>query len=272
MIGYAVSYPPADLMRLAAAFERWTGDRARLVMFTNMPRAERRTLQALFKRLVLLHPDNVSCLKLLLEPRMKIDNPAFRRYVVIRDWLRCQKTEFHKVIMTDTRDIALFGNPFSDLGPSVQVYTEVVNYKYDERYNQVWIRSCYGENFLNEILHERVTCCGVVTGSGGAIMEYLDAFVSELREKHTCHRTGADTAIHVWIIHKVLNNVRVVDSDFATITHAPKWGKNATFELDQYSKFDREGKLLNKLNMPYTLIHQADRFPRLWDPYRDQFG
>ena len=67
----------------------------------------------------------------------------------------------------------------------------------------------------------------------------------------------------------MLKGARIVDSEKAVIRHAPKWGPDAAAQLlaDPSAKYDIQKRLLNKLGKPYALIHQADRFPSLWDPY-----
>jgi len=266
MIGYASGYPLRHIHRLASAFEALTSADCRIVLFSDAhPNLETQK----FTKLELISPKDV----LLLEDT-GFHNPAFERYVVINTWLRKYSHRFSKVIMTDARDIALFGDPFSQIEydfEGVQSFTEVVTYEYDHWYNQVWVRDCYGQEFLDEIISEKVTCCGVIVGSIKGVLSYLDAFVLELRSKGVCHGAGTDTAIHVWIIHKILYDSIIVDSTRAVITHAPKWGHNASLQLTLDSRFDSLGRLLNEIGQPYALIHQADRFPQIWDPYCAQY-
>ena len=49
-----------------------------------------------------------------------------------------------------------------------------------------------------------ITCCGTIVGTTGVILDYLHAFLEELKEKIGWHNTGTDTATHVWIIHPIL--------------------------------------------------------------------
>jgi hypothetical protein len=60
------------------------------------------------------------------------------------------------------------------------------------------------------------------------ILQYLDAFVDEMKRVAGCDLVGMDTAVHVWLIHVPLRNLSViVDSATALITHAPTGGAPA---------------------------------------------
>ena len=81
-------------------------------------------------------------------------------------------------------------------------------------------------------------------------------FLKELLRKEGCDEQGIDTAVHVWIVHRYPDLVRIMDSDAALIRHCP---------VDVVQ--DSHGRVLNKLGEPYALIHQADRVPAIWEPY-----
>ena len=91
--------------------------------------------------------------------------------------------------MTDTRDIALYADPFAQIdlsapgGGALQSFTEVVTYRFEHWYNQGWVRNCYGQPFLDSILAELVTCCGTVAASAAGMAAYLHAFLAELAAK-----------------------------------------------------------------------------------------
>ena len=192
-----------------------------------------------FPRVILLNPDKV------ILPGMgfrnisaaSIQNPAHRRYVYQAKWLSDNSNRYDRVIMSDIRDIALYSDPFEQLlvnatDPTigVQVYTEIYKYK-TEVHNQRWIRACYGESYLKKIENESVTCCGVIAGTTKALLDYLHAFLDEYKVKAGCHHVGADTAVHVKIIHDVLTNVQIVNSEHSLIRHNPP----SAIEIDSIS-------------------------------------
>ena len=252
LIGYAVGYGEDILWRLASAFHEVTRENADLVLFTSLTVSK----IARFPRLKLIH-------------KPARGNSAFERYKHISGWLQEHAHLYNRVIMTDTRDIALFDDPFPQIqNEPIQAFTEVVTYKYDHWYNQGWVRNCYGQEFLDSIMDELVTCCGVIAGTAQGMLDYLAAFEVQMQRKKGCDPVGTDTAIHVWIIHKELKGAKIVDSETAIIRHAPKWGPESDKQLLQSSaKYDERGRLLNNLGKPFALIHQLDRFPSLWGPY-----
>ena len=91
----------------------------------------------------------------------------------------------------------------------------------------------------------------------------MDQFVN----KHACDGQGVDTAIHAYITHnpKLLDNVKIIESPTALISHMPYWGKDD--EMRKKGKFDFSGHLLNKYGKPYHMIHQLNRLELLWLPY-----
>ena len=70
--------------------------------------------------------------------------------------------------------------------------------------------------------------------------------------KAGCHVVGTDTAVHVKIIHDVLPDVHIVDSDHALIRHNPSLN-NIEEEIDPTTGgiFNNDGRL-------YALVHQYD--------------
>ena len=261
MVGYADGYGIDVVWRLSSAFQSVTQDNADLVLFTtSLSHSDKKRLYSSFPRLHLRTP--------IVHAG---GNPAFMQYVAIQSWILSQTVPYQRVILTDTRDIALFDDPFKQVqrgSNTIQTFTEVVTYKYDHWYNQVWIRNCYGQAFLNSIMEQLVVCCGVVASSLNGVKEYLNAFISEYKSKKNCDPTGTDTAIHAWLTFQKLN-MTIVNSDTSLIRHSPKWGGDAITQLmrDKDVKYDDRGRLLNHRGVSYALIHQVDRFPSLWGPY-----
>ena len=116
---------------------------------------------------------------------------------------------------------------------------------------------------MSSIEHEMVTCCGVIAGTTRALLDYLYAFIKELRVKVGCHPVGTDTAVHVKIIHDVLKGVHVVDHEHSLITHNPSPNRE-----DYEGEIDpTTGGIFNNDGRLYALVHQYDRCPSLIEPY-----
>lgn len=274
LVGYATGYSFPDIYRQVHAFSTVTSSNQYIVLFVTLSDTEKQSLTDMFDRCILIHPDEIltqhdSYNGVALKD---IENIAYTRFFVIAKWARLNQHVYTKLIVSDIRDIAIFSDPFvqiNSLQPEVQVFTEVVTYQYDRWYNQPWVRDCYGQAFLNEIISTKVTCVGVIAGTTAEINQYLAAWIEEYKKKGTCHAAGTDTAIHVWIVQKVLQNARIVDSETALIRHAPKWGGDAEEQLrkDTTIHYDNANRMLNANGQAYAIIHQLDRFADLWNPY-----
>lgn len=270
LFGFAINYDVGAIYRTVHAFHEVTQrPQQHIALFVNLPESTLMHVSNRFPRVILLNPDKV------ILPGMgfrnisaaSIQNPAHRRYVYQAKWLSDNSNRYDRVIMSDIRDIALYSDPFEQLlvnatDPTigVQVYTEIYKYK-TEVHNQRWIRACYGESYLKKIENESVTCCGVIAGTTKALLDYLHAFLDEYKVKAGCHHVGADTAVHVKIIHDVLTNVQIVNSEHSLIRHNPP----SAIEIDSIS-----GGILNADDRLYALVHQYDRHKSLSEQYNKQ--
>ena len=248
MVGFATEYSYDVVFRLAHAYTAATKPDQKLVLFVNMAPE---TIKSLCRRFPPLKLHRVA----------DVSHKPYRRYLIMLKWIREHRADYDRIILTDTRDIAIYSDPFvqfanMDLNRSLMIFTEVVPYYYDKWYNQPAIRNCYGQVFLDSIMHEMVTGRGVVAGFTGAIVAYLEAFAEQLQIKRNCD-LRADTAIHVYITHSVLLGVQVENSEVSRIRHAPAWGLDV----------DLHKPLNNTRGEPYAMIHQLDRFPEVWNAY-----
>lgn len=261
LMAYAVGYGFNTIYGLCHAFSAATGEKQTLVLFVLLDDRELQRLRRKFQR------------TLLIPTGRPAGNPAHARWPVIHEWLNRHATSYDRVILTDARDIAIYSDPFVQLDRSdaLQVFTEVKSYHEDRSYNQPWIRRCYGQLFLNTILHEPITCCGIVAGPTKKVESYLKAFVQQLKTKAACDPVGTDTAIHVWIIHSELPGVEIVNSSNALIRHSPAWTQEGIASIEQKMRpHGYAAPLKNAIGQPYTLVHQLDRAPHLWAAYNSQ--
>ena len=292
MVGYAAGYEPRELYRLAAAFEDATAanENARLVLFATCDVKDGVRLMDTHPKLRLVRPEDARIPP--STPREIAGNAALVRYVVVRVWLREQLARdprrIRKMMITDTRDVALFGDPFEQIDASnahvAQLFTEAATFA-EERtradlpmYNNRWVEGCYGREFLDSISREPIVCSGVVAGGSSAMDRYLGAFIDEMTRRVPCLSNGEDQGLLAWIIRRVLRpneDVVVMNHSTALVAHAPRFGADAdaAYDIlnDPSARFDASGRLLNALGVPYAMIHQLDRFPSLWKRYCDRY-
>ena len=272
LIGFGANYDIHTLYRLVHAFHLFCFDSQQYIAIfvTTLSDKQKSLLSKRFPRVHLLDPNEV------VKPGdnyrginpSKIANPAFSRYIYIAKYIFDHKNDYDKVIVTDIRDTAIYGDPFPqinisdvEIGGVVQSYTEFWRYRNDPVSNPTWIWNCYGKGFLQSLQDEWITCCGTFAGTTDAIVDYHHAFIEEFKKHQGCDKGGIDTAIHVWIIHKVLKNARTIDSNHSLIRHSP-------YKLSVTEQFDvGSGGLLNSDGKLYSLIHQYDRHRTLVEHY-----
>jgi len=267
-IGFAMGYGISEIYRLIHAFHKvTTGANQHIVLFVSLQKKTKEILIERFPRAKLLSPDEVLGLKseyIGIIPS-HWENLAFRRYIYQAKYIHDHQNEYDKVILSDIRDVALYGDPFEQINATnfsgVQAFTEIQRYREEKVYNQRWIKQCYGNEFLESIMDEYITCCGTIAGRTEALVNYLHAFLLEFKLKGTCHIHGADTAIHVWIIHNILLDSQIVYSESALIRHCPS-------DEQLKEKFDKvTGGMYNDNGQLFAIIHQYDRHPTLSEPY-----
>ena len=135
--------------------------------------------------------------------RQHLNYVATIRFFHIRRFLMAHRHEFDRVIVADTRDIALQADPFAQITAPTSVYAFTESTRYDtmgpKGFNPTVVRECYGDAFLEKIRSDKVVCCGVVMGRAGAVVDYLDAFVAEFHKVGPCGAT--DTAVNVKVLY-----------------------------------------------------------------------
>ena len=72
-----------------------------------------------------------------------ISNVAFRRYLFQAKWLSDHKEKYDKVIMSDIRDIALFGDPFEQIYLNkTRVFSRLLRLNHTDRIPYITNRGC----------------------------------------------------------------------------------------------------------------------------------
>jgi hypothetical protein len=297
-IGYATGAPAPDLVRLARALQHHAPS-SMLVLFVREP--DRARLQ----RQMEAHC-NASAVWLLagsdanishapsaawVEPgvdhgsflrrssmvnnirRQHLNYVATVRYFHVRRFLLEHRHRFARVVMADTRDVALQADPFAQISErrSVYAFTESTYYgSVPGGFNPTVVRECYGDAFLARILKDKVVNCGVLMGHAGALIGYLDAFVAEFARVGPCAAT--DTAVNVKVLYEARDSgtpwaARLVHSERAETIHMalPKyWDRNKPLDQRNLTRV-RAGEVVRNLDaVPYALIHQADRLGSRW--------
>ncbi len=164
-----------------------------------------------------------------------------------------------RVLICDVRDVIFQRDPFIDLPvPGLAVSVEVRRYTVgSEPLNAKWIRDAYGEDLLDRIGANPVTCVGVTYGDRSGMTSYLRLMRSEILRltAAAARRGGADTAIHNYLVWTGrLDQVQLLEtlgSPVATLNGIP----------EEEISISAEGRILNRDGSEPSVVHQYDRLP-----------
>lgn len=209
-------------------------------------------------RLPIAEPARSKLLRMLAQilfPPMDTRFLRYQRYLELRPYRR--------VLLTDVRDVVFQEDPFTSL-PIAGLGVSIETSAYDvasQSHNALWVKRVYGEEMLERIGTNRVSCVGVTYGDREAITQYLHCFNRELLalDPAAISIGGADTAIHnklLWT--KELRDVHLFE---------PLEGPVATLNEIPFSELEisPKGVLLNRDGSPAAVLHQYDRIPPLRD-------
>lgn len=185
------------------------------------------------------------------------------RYILYRDFLRTSTTRYHRILLTDTRDVIFQADPFSRSWPSG------LNATLEERtmsigrcpHNSRWVEGHLGAEALRHLHEKPISCSGTTIADHDTALDYLDVMQERMRGFHQGpNMAGFDQAIHNHMIQNEFNSKTTFHDNAGPI-----------LTLGYYPgdpKQDHEGRVLNAANQPALLVHQYDRKPRLFAALR----
>lgn len=185
--------------------------------------------------------------------------PMDTRFIRYERFLRNHRHE--RILLTDVRDVLFQSDPFAGL-PHARLALSLETPAYriaTESHNAAWIRRVYGDELLERIGSERVSCVGVTYGEQSGVLHYLDGFTRELMRlaPRAIGAGGADTAIH----NKLLWSDQLGAVELLEPLSSPIVNLNAIDDADL--ALSDEGRLLDRDGTEISVIHQYDRQPQL---------
>jgi len=165
------------------------------------------------------------------------------------------RADLSNILLVDIRDVIFQSNPFNDFMNGLYVGMENNNYKIvDENYNSSWILDAYGEQVLNAMKNQQISCSGVTIGDVESIRSYIDLMINEFLNFPFGKISNRiyDQAMHNKLIFdKKIKNLYLCQPFESPI---------ATLGLFNLDKIPLEKKsIVNKDGSVIPIIHQYDR-------------
>jgi hypothetical protein len=191
--------------------------------------------------------------------RFKLRQPInyfnYRHYLYY-DYLLKNRDSYENVLLTDVRDVYFQDDPFSfETGNSLYCALEGAGSKIkDCSYNSPWMRYIYGQEALDGIGNNLISCAGTTWGKVDIILGYLEKMLGEI-EKVPDAKVAIDQAIHNYMIYTgMLDNVSFLTNDGGVVL---------TLSYEKNYSIDREGRVRVGDNKLVKVLHQFNRYPDL---------
>ena len=185
-----------------------------------------------------------------------------KRYKFYLDVLKNKK--FNKILCCDSRDIYFQSDPFKfSYKGSINFFLEDEKIK-NCPFNSNWLIKTHGKQVFEKIKNNIILCSGTVLATNKSMIEYLELMKNLIEKKKykkslkyllTFRRDkngrGCDQAHANFIGHNQL----IKDTHF----YSNESGPIATVYYLKKIVFDKNSNLLNKLGVPYKIVHQYDK-------------
>lgn len=189
--------------------------------------------------------------------------PSEARYLHYYLFLRSHP--YSRVLITDVRDVLFQRDPFGQLpesGLAVSMEDPQLSIA-EEPHNTNWVRLAYGQEMLNKIGRNQISCSGVTYGDGVAMEKYLQLMSQEIlrlsRVAVNIGIGGTDQGIH----NVLLWTGKLGDCVFLESLESAVATLNGVDSSQLH--LNVEGRLLNRDGGIVSVVHQYDRVPKIGD-------
>jgi len=188
-------------------------------------------------------------------------DPNTRRFVEFYLALREILPHYDRVLLSDLRDVVFQANPFELIrGDEILYGLEDPAVTIGSHWaNALWVETVGGPALREALAAERVSCVGVVLGSGRVMTDYLAMLVAALTQPgfNLAGFHGADTGAHNIVVRRFsLPGQRY--ADFATGGILNMHGLRP-----DHIRWTADGLLGDAQGRPIPIIHQYDRHPAI---------
>ncbi len=188
-------------------------------------------------------------------------DPNTRRFLEFYLNLGPRLAGYDRVLITDVRDVVFQADPFALLAGEGILYgledsSQTIGTQWA---NSLWLAQVAGPAVRDELAAARISCVGVVLGSGRVMAEYLRLMVEALTRPgiNVANFHGADTGAHNLVVHRGrLPRPRYADLDTGGILNLHGLNPACLRWTDDGLLADRQGR-------PFAVVHQYDRHPEI---------
>jgi hypothetical protein len=186
-------------------------------------------------------------------------DPNTRRFVEFYLALRDILPSYRRVLLSDLRDVVFQANPFSLIeGAGIMYGLEDESLSIGTQWaNSHWLEQVGGAALRDELASERISCVGVVLGSGPVMASYLRGLVEALTQPgiNLANFHGADTGAHNIVVRRGgLPNPRFADFRTGGIL-------NMHGLRPEFIRWNADNLLCDANGRPFAVVHQYDRHP-----------
>ena len=185
------------------------------------------------------------------------------RHFLYTEFLDANPT-FNNVMLSDTRDVIFQKDPFDfPIHDSLCCFLEDPKTTIaTEKHNASWIQRAFGNEVLQRIGNNPISCAGITIGSSQAIYKYTSLMCSILLENKVraiAGITGLDQGIHNYAIRSGLlgDNLALFDNENGPVMTM------GLMKRSQISIDESTGFVLNADGSVCNTLHQYDRHPDL---------
>ena len=172
------------------------------------------------------------------------------RYGHYLEFLRAHPS-IDQVMISDLRDVVFQEDPFAADVDGLEVFLEEPHVRTtSEGFNRRWLVDLYGDEGLESLGDEVISCSGVTFGTHAAMIGYLMAMVREVA-KHTIPLGPHDQGVHNWLLYTgQLPGASSIRNGA---------GRVQTMGAQAEVLVDSGGRVLNPDGTRPAVLHQYDR-------------
>ncbi len=189
------------------------------------------------------------------------------RYSLYSEIIKNQ-LNIENIMLTDTADVIFFDDPFNnELFSEINIFLEDKTIVECET-NTRWIKRLYGNNVLNQINKNRISCSGITLGKRENILEYCDLMVFEIKNfKYRSFNPfsagkGSDQGNHNKLVHSTrYNSVKKFNNkDGFVVNMSNSDPKIIEYKDNNFFIKNRKISVLHQYNSHGAIFNEVKKF------------